>query len=63
MKGLKFTIHYETYFKVDFKGHKFTIYRDTPARFIPILSDGRPVSLDACGTLEEAVTLAFTHCL
>lgn len=63
MKVRKFSIDWETFYHVKGFGHGFTIFEDTPARYIPITVDGYPVSLPACPTLAEAVALALSHCL
>lgn len=63
MQTRKFFIDWETYYRVREAGHSFTVFQDTPVRFIPIVADGRPVSLPACGSLADAVALALSHCL
>lgn len=63
MQTRKFFIDWETYYKVREAGHNFTVFQDTPARFITVVVDGHPVSLPACGSLADAVALALSHCL
>lgn len=63
MQVRRFLIDWETFYHVKEAGHGFTIFEDTTARYIPITADGFPVSLPACPTLADAVSLALSHCL